>query len=178
MRNTTMKTATRAIIQALTLAGLCASAQAQSTLDERIKKAEQAQIQKEAEAKAKEAEAKAKEDAAKAASAPRVIINGSPAHVGALVPVQPMQGMPPMAPPPPPRLELVEVKGFTDSVSGLSAIVYVSGQRYSVTMDQPKFGEGWELKNITADGVDVSKGSDRQQIRFVGRVTVIPTGPR
>ena len=77
-------------IGGLSLAALCAIASAQSTLDERIKKAEQAQVQKEAEARAKELEAKAKDDAAKAfttaaTSPPRVISIGHLAHGGPLM---------------------------------------------------------------------------------------------
>ena len=165
----------------LSLAALCALASAQSTLDERIKKAEQAQVQKEAEARAKELEAKAKDDAAKAlataaASAPRVIINGHPAHVGALMPVQPQQ-LPKAMPAPPPRLDLVEIKGFMDVPSALSAIVHVNGQRYSITMDQPRFGDGWELLRITPDAVEVTHAGARQHVRFVSRMQAPIGGP-
>jgi hypothetical protein len=169
---------------ALSLAVLCGTAVAQSTLEERIKKAEQAQVQKEAETRAKELEAKAKDDAAKAlaataASAPRVIINGHPAHVGALMSVQPHQASKaPLAPPaPPPRVDLVEIKGFTDIPGALSAIVHVNGQRYSITMDQSRFGDGWELLRITPDAVEVTHAGERQQIRFVSRMQAPLGGP-
>lgn len=165
----------------LSLAALCVTAVAQSTLDERIKKAEQAQVQKEAEARAKELEAKAKDDAAKAmaataASAPRVIINGHPAHVGALMPVQ-HQPFPKAAPAPPPRLDLVEIKGFLDAPGALSAIVHVNGQRYSIAMDQPRFGDGWELVRITPEAIEVNHAGARQQVRFVSRMQAPLGGP-
>ena len=87
------------------------------------------------------------------------------------------QPFPKAAPAPPPRLDLVEIKGFLDAPGALSAIVHVNGQRYSIAMDQPRFGDGWELVRITPEAIEVNHAGARQQVRFVSRMQAPLGGP-
>lgn len=146
---------------------LAQAAAAQSTLDERIKSAHDAQAAREAESRKKELAANAAATAPPP-GAPRVDISGVrprqvPGPVGA--------GAGPIAE----RIELVQIRGFTDEPASLEALVYVNGNRYAITAQQRRIPGGWELVAITPDAVEIAKGSERRQLRFVQYFQ--PAGP-
>lgn len=150
-------------MKVLAMAAIVIAAQgsfAQNTLDERIRKAQQAQLEREAQEAAKRAQAAAMTGIpAPPPGAPRVDISGvRPAQVPAGQPGQPPQGD---------RFELVQIKGFLDEPASMEALVYYNGQRFALTQQQRRMPGGWELVAIEPEAVEIAKGAEHRQIRFV-----------
>lgn len=137
---------------------------AQNTLDERIKRAQAAQAAREAQEAAKNAPQPAQAPGALVAppGAPRVDLSGvRPGQVPAGG-AQGGQGQPPAD-----HFELVQIKGFLDEPASMEALVYYNGQRYALTAQQRRIPGGWELVSIGPEAVEISKGAEHRQIRFV-----------
>jgi len=134
------------------------AAWAQSTLDERIKTAQQAQAEREAVEARKRQEAQA--PSSPPPGAPRIDLSGvRPAQVPA--------GNGQASVPVPDQFELIQIKGFMDEPASMEALVFYNGNRHALTSQQKRLPGGWELVSIGPEAVDISKGNERRQLRFV-----------
>jgi hypothetical protein len=128
-------------------------AAAQNTLDDRIRAAQEAQNAEARKRLAAEAALQAP------AGMPQVDLSGvRRGQVPQSAPMVTVQ---------PDRIELVQIKGFLDEPAGLEALVYFNGNRFALTQQQRRMPGGWELAAIGPDSVELVKGNERRQLRFV-----------
>ena len=132
------------------------AASGQQTLDERIRRASEAQLAREAAERAKTLDSQ-RAPAQAPAGMPAVVIDVDPAKVGSL---------PKAAPPPRENLELAQIKGFLDVPNGLEAIIAINGRRHAVSMAHRALSEGWELTGLNADHAEISRGKTTRVLRI------------
>ena len=150
----------------------CALAQAQDTLDARLRRAEAQRQADEAKAKADEALRLAQERASRPSAAPRTstpTVTINPEQARALV--APAGSQVPVATPSPvqapERFEILQLSGFLDDPQTMEAWVIYNGRRFAVSVAQRELADGWNVTRIQSDAVEFSRGLVKRMVRFV-----------